>query len=167
MFGLWLIAVAWSGGPDAGVQDSRPAGTLTLADGPTLVGLLGEPARSESGDRVVVSRLAPTGTELVLYERTPRGWSEGRVLVSEGDPDRPALDPAGKRLAYVAGPVAGLWLLDLDSSERTRLTNHEVDHLPGQPPAGFIAVPHRSPPVFEGDSLVWVAPDGPHRMELP
>ena len=167
MLGLWLIAVAWSGEPDPGVQDRTPAGTLALVDGPTLIGLVGEAARSEAGDRVVVSRLAPSGTELVLFERISQGWSEGRVLVSEGDPDRPALDPAGERLVYVAGPVAGLWLLELDTGQRTRLTNHEVDHLPGQPPVGLIAVPHRSPPVFEGDSLVWVAPDGSHRLELP
>ena len=132
-----------------------------------IAGAFGSPAWSQDRQTVVVSRVTPDGSELVLLRQVDGRWSDPTVVVREHSPDRPALDPTGHRLAWVQGPLAALWLLDLDTGIRTQLTNTVTQHAPGLPPDGWLPVPHASPPRFDGDALVWDAPDGAHRLVLP
>jgi hypothetical protein len=161
----WILALAaLAGAPET---DAVAGASLSLAPGVVLERVLGPPALSADGHTAVVARVTDTGSELVLLRQVDTTWSQAEVLVETHHPDRPALDPGGHRLAYVAGPVAALWLLDLETGARTQLTNMVTDHLPGQPPTGWLPVPHAAPPRFVGDTLVWDAPDGPHSLVLP
>ncbi len=161
---LPLLAVALAGPAETDVPAGR---VVALAPGIAIADVVGAPALDAAGDTAVLARLTERGTELTLFERRDGTWEEVRVLVREHSPDRPALDPEGRRLAYVAGPVAALWLLDLETGTRTQLTNTVTDRIPGEPPAGWIPVPHRDPPRFDGDTLVWTSPEGEHRLDLP
>jgi hypothetical protein len=161
----WSLALAaLAGAPET---DAVAGASLSLAPGVVLERVVGPPALSADGHTAVVARVTDTGSELVLLRQVDTTWSQAQVLVETHNPDRPALDPAGRRVAYVAGPVAALWLLDLETGARTQLTNTVTERAPGQPPAGWLPVPHAAPPRFVGDTLVWDAPDGPHTLVLP
>ena len=169
--------------------------TLVLADG-TLVletpgarqtlahDVVGPPAVSADGDRVAYARQvgqAALSSIAVIDGRGVDGsWSEPRTLV--GHADRPALSPDGGQVAFVSGSsgIASVWLVPFEGGEPVQLTNRDLRspavspdaldgpvHPPGQPPAGFVPPPHTGPPRFEGDRLVWDAPDGAHGVDLP
>ena len=137
--------------------------------------LLGVPSVSGDGTRVAWSRRPDDGdtARIEVVEVVGGRWSQARVLVEgPGRPDRVALDPAGTRVAYVGddGGIAALFVAPFAGGEPVQLTNLGLGVLPrepGQPPPGFVPVPHRAPPVFDGDTLRWEAEDGPHAVELP
>ncbi|GEM_PF-2885754 len=162
----FLLASLALAGPPA--TDRVAGAPLSLGQERVIPRALGAPTWSADGRTVVVARATDDGSELVLFQRDLAGvWSPERVLVRDHHPDRPALDPEGRRLAYVAGPVAALWLLDLETGVHTQLTNTAPDRRPGEPPLGWLPVPHDGPPAFQGDTLVWQAHDGLHRLQLP
>jgi len=137
--------------------------------------LVGVPAVNADGTRVAWSHRPDDGdtTRIEVVEVVDGRWSRERVLVDgPGRPDRVALDPAGTRVAYVGndGGIAALFVVPFAGGEPVQLTNLGLGALPrepGQPPPGFVPVPHRAPPVFDGDTLRWEAEDGPHAVELP
>jgi hypothetical protein len=162
---LWVIAsTVLAGAPET----DRVAGApLVLSEQVLLQRVMGEPAWSADRSMVVIARATDQGSELVLLRKSAGAWSDPLVLVHEHNPDRPALSPDSRRVAYVAGPTAALWLLDLDTSRRTQLTNLNSQHLPGLPPENWVPVPHQAPPRFQGNQLVWDAPDGSHSVMIP
>ncbi len=164
MFAGWLVLAALGGPLET---DRVPGVPVTLSTGVVIERVLGQATWSADRMTVVVARVTATGSELVLLRQLEGRWSEPQVLVSDHHPDRPTLDPEGRRLAYVKGPIAGIWLLDLSTGSHHQLTNHQDTHQAGQPPAGWVPVPHADPVRFEGDSLVWQSPQGPHRLDLP
>ncbi len=137
--------------------------------------LVGVPAASADGSRVAWSHAPDDGdrTRIEVVARDGDRWGEPRVLVEgEGRPDRVALDAAGERVAYVAAAdgIAALWVVPFAGGEPVQLTNvglASAPREPGQPPEGFVPVPHRGPPVFDGDRLTWTSPEGEHAVELP
>jgi len=130
------------------------------------------PAISASGERIAfAARRADgfsTAVEAVAYESG--AWTDVRALVDDGGtPDRVAISPDGSRVAFAApaGGVAALWIVAFDGGAPVQLTNVGVRKQGPREPAGFVPVPHRGPPRFEGNELVWEAPDGTHRVVLP
>jgi len=105
-------------------------------------------------------------------------WGEPRTLVQgHGSPDRVAISPDGAWVAWVSGAsgVAALWAAPSTGGDPVQLTSVGADRKtasPGEPPAGFVAVPHQGPPIIEhadggGYRVQWQAPDGEHSVELP
>lgn len=170
-------------------------GALWLADGaltfddvdgswPVATDVVGLPSIAPAGDRVAYARQAgdvALSSIEVMDARAPSGlWLAPRVLVDHAD--RPAISPDGEQVAFVSGRsgIASLWLVAFDGGDPIQLTNRDLAspavspsaldgpaHPPGQPPPGFVPPPHTAPPRFEGDRLVWDAPDGPHEVALP
>ena len=92
--------------------------------------------------------------------------------MEDGCPDRPALSPDGRRVAYVSGVtgVASVFVVSFDGGDPLQLTNVGLENAPitiGRAPHGFVAPPHAGPPWFDGDILVWESPDGRHEVDLP
>lgn len=137
--------------------------------------LVGQPAVNAGGSRIAVSHRpgdVPTA-RIEVIEFADGRWGEPRVLVDgEGRPDRVAIDADGGRVVYVdaAGGIAALWLVPFAGGDPLQLTNAGLGGAarePGQPPAGFVPLPLRDPPLFEGNRLTWTSAAGPHELELP
>ena len=151
-------------------------GLAVIEDGqaaPLRLGRLSAPpAVSPDGARVAlaVERSGGLRGALVLAERGTAGWTERTLIKNNHLVDRLAFDAAGARLAFVwagdQGGVAGLYLLRLPDGAPERLTNRAAA-APGQPPADWLPLPLRSPPVFDGDALRWTSEEGPHSLTLP
>lgn len=169
---------SWPVAGDGGLRLEDGRLWLGGEDGEWLVAdqVIGVPAINAGGDRLVYCRQTGGETIAVLeaWEWSADGsggaWLGPRVLVRQGD--RPALSPDGQQVAYVSGDtgVASLWVMPFGGGGAVQLTNVDLDTsgaCPGQPPAGFVDPPHRGPPRFDGDRLVWDAPDGPHAVALP
>lgn len=137
--------------------------------------------RSGTEERVLAEAIAG-GVALSADQRTAAwarliaGGPEGAVVLAslpeaeprtlvEGVVDRVALSPDGAYAAYVrGGEVPRIELVATAGGEPRVLTNADVVRVPGQAPEGFVPPPHRDPPRFEGDELVWAAADGEHRV---
>lgn len=151
---------------------------------PVATDVIGPPSISSACDRVAYARqageVALSSIEVLDASELCGFWKGPRVLVDHGD--RPALSPDGEQVAFVSGRsgIASLWLVPFDGGEPIQLTNRGLTspavspahldgpvHPPGQPPAGFVPPPHSGPPRFDGDRLVWDAPDGPQEVALP
>lgn len=154
----------------------RPLGVLVREVGgssrPVSTDVLGLPAVSPDGRRIVFSHRMAAQSKLVAMTLTQAGLSPLRVLWANGQPDRPALSPDGERVVFVAGNrgVAGLWVIGFDGTGAAALTNDGLDlrnRVRGQAPAGFVPVPHRGPPEVLGNRVRWDAPDGAHEVVLP
>ena len=105
----------------------------------------------------------------VTGDGSPSGW---RVLATHGALDRIAVAPDGAGAVFAAPNsqgVTGLWYVDAETGAQTRLTNPEhPSYAAGNgPPPGFVPPPHRDPPRFVGDRVVWSAVDGQHEARLP
>lgn len=161
---LWLALHACAPTPAV----APPAIEERLAPGAPmdrdLPGPVGPVARA-AGVEVWAERPA-TGGSTVLWIADDRGR---RVLVDDGgEPDRPALSPDGRTVAWVsaASGLASVWTLDLAGGAPVQRTNRGL-RPPGTggPPAGWVPPP-RAAPRFEGADLAWEAPDGPHRLRV-
>lgn len=136
--------------------------------------LVGEPAIADHGLRAVLALRPPDRfeTQLVVLERTREGWRDRVLLDGPGMPDRPAISPDGRTVAFVwAGPtggVAGIWSVPFAGGKPERLTNHDVRHSKdhGWPPPDFTPLPSEGAPWFEGSTLHWNAEDGAHSVEV-
>jgi hypothetical protein len=141
---------------------------------PLAVAAVQPPARSGDGRRFVLAH-RPEGafcTVLDAWSIDGDRWTGPRRLESEGCPDRVAIDPAGDRVAYASGRtgIAALYLVDFVGGAPRQLTNVGLEDrppTPGAAPEGFVPPPHLGPPRFDGDALLWTAPDGEHRVVLP
>ena len=167
-------------------------GTWRLVDGATLVlslgtlrlgtggeqrllarQVLGLPAFDRARRRVVFSRRTPKGSTLVALSYGPGGWSEPRILAAgRGDPDRPAVSPEGDWVVFVWAPtgLTSLWCVSFEGGPPVQLTNRGVrvgTGRPGQPPPGFVPVPHQGPAWVDGDLVRWRSRAGEHTAVLP
>lgn len=117
-----------------------------------------------AGDTLAFARVVepPVGTELVVI----RAGKERRLLGPAEQPDRVALSPDGRHIAYVSGHtgLASVWVLDLNGGEPVQLTNVGLRVAKGGRPDGFVPPPHLLPPVFDGDRLTWDSPEGPQSV---
>lgn len=134
--------------------------------------VIGRPTANEAGTRFAYCRQADGEglSSVEVWDRREDGsWDGPRVI--DDHADRPAVSPDGEWVAFVSGRtgIASIWLAPFEGGEALQLTNEGIEDrkVPGRPPEGFVAPPHEGPPRFEGDALVWDAPDGPHRVELP
>jgi hypothetical protein len=166
--GQWQVAGAASLVLEASgrLAITTPTSTITLA-----AEALELPAIGAGGKRVAFAARQPQGfgTTVAVAEHREGAWHGPRTLVSGGSPDRVAISPDGASIAYVASAegIAALWIVPFAGGEPAQLTNIGVQkNGPGEP-AGFVPVPHRAPPRFQGDHLVWDAPDGRHQVVLP
>lgn len=104
-----VVEVASLAGPELWLVDPSTggAGRLDAGSGPVAWSPDGERIYYAVGDSIFAR--APAGRDRMLVE------SEGRL---------PALAPDGRRLAFVRGnpPSTALYVLDLDSGERVRIT---------------------------------------------
>jgi hypothetical protein len=151
---------------DGRLELRRPDDAITLAEE-----TLELPAISADGARVAFAFRKPreVGTAVAVAAFEDGEWTGPRVLVARGTPDRVAISPDGRRVAYVAaaGGIAAVWIAPFDGGEPVQLTNLGVrEDGPGEP-EGFVPVPHREPPRFAGDRLVWESADGEHQVVLP
>lgn len=175
----------------------RPGGRLTLRTGTgqrsLSSGVLGVPSVDESGRTAVwaepIGHGPQTRIRLLRPKESGEGWQVRTRLAGAGDPDRPALSPDGSVLVWVSAAtgVPALWIDTVAPGGAEPLTNRQVDRSagsPGQPPPGYIPVPHRSAPritalphaspdaidvaAVEGAAwrIAWEAPDGPHALEV-
>jgi hypothetical protein len=167
--GRWALA-------DGSTLVLRRGGVLVRevggAERPVATEVLGLPAVAVDRRRFVFSHRHSGRSQLVATALTAEGWSPARVLWKRGEPDRAALSPDGERVVFAAGNrgVVGLWVIGFDGTGVAPLTNDGLDlsnRVPGQPPAGFVPVPHRGPPEVLADRVRWQAPDGWHEVMLP
>jgi hypothetical protein len=119
---------------------------------------------------------APVGHELarvqaagvsVWVERVADGtvlWvDDGREVVPRirhGAPDRPALDPSGQWLAYVASAdgLPAVFVAPVAGGPSRQLTNEALVRRKGSPPEGFVPPPVTGDGLrFVGDELRWEA----------
>lgn len=152
-------------------------GALWVSNGArrtVLSARLVEPAIVGSNGAIIAwtdDSVTPGATALRVARCDAGGsWSEPRALVDDGTtPNRLAISPDGARIAYVAtaGGIASVWIVEVATARATQLTNVDLVRSPGAAPAGFVPVPHRTPPRFEGDVLTWTSPDGDHEVRLP
>jgi len=178
-----MAAGAWSLACGAALE-LAPGGSLEIIEPQGLRPIggqaVGEPALNDSHDRVAWAHAPGARPETVVSVVACEGgrWGEPRTLVQgPGSPDRVAISPDGAWVAWVSGAsgVAALWAAPFTGGEPVQITSVGVDRKaasPGKPPAGFVAVPHQGPPVIEhadsgGYRVLWQAPDGVHRVELP
>lgn len=131
-------------------------------------GIVGAPAWSADGHRVVAARRLDDvlSTELVVADRA-EDWRE-RVLVADGMPDRPAISADGRTVAYFASVdgLPALFTVPFDGSERpTQRTNQDLDRdkVLGAP-EGWIPPPADDSLAFDDDHLIWDTPDGPQAV---
>lgn len=154
----------------------------TLADGTVL--RQSERGVFLDGERVAEEPIGPVviddaGRRFVVAERL-NGGPEARLiacappapchaLVASGQPDRAALSPDGRTVAWVdaADGLPAIFVGDFDGGAPTQLTNVDLPPPNGGPPQGFVPPPHVEPLRFAGDRLTWTAPDGEHHLELP
>lgn len=120
-----------------------------------------------AGRRFVVAERLDGGPEARLIACEPP--SPCRALVAQGQPDRAALSPDGRTVAWVdaVDGLPAIFVGDFDGGDPTQLTNVDLPPPNGGPPPGFVPPPHLEPLRFAGDRLVWTAPDGEHSLELP
>lgn len=158
-----------------GVQLVARGAVLVLRGaGPERVlalGLHAPPVASTDGSAAVYTHSAVGDPCPVLdVVAAADGWTP-RTLVSEGCPDRAALDPAGGRVAFVGDRtgIASVYVAPLAGGAPRQLTNVGLEDLPpGQgPPPGFVPPPWDGPLRFDDGRLVWDGPDGPHAVRLP
>jgi hypothetical protein len=166
--GEWALAegsaLALSG---SGALEIRgEADSIRVAD--TAVEL---PSVSADAARFVYAYRPGPGPETAIgaVELRDGAWTAPRMLTSRGSPDRVAISKDGRNVAFVAGAdgLVALWVVPFDGGAPVQLTNLGLRSDRTGLPAGFVPVPHRSPPRFEGRELVWTAPDGEHRVALP
>lgn len=127
-------------------------------------GVVGSIASSASGHRHAWSRKVEgaMSTELVVEEA-----GEEHIVVSEGNPDRPALSPDGQWLAYVSAESgwASVYVLAFDGGEPLQVSNVGLQPHKGEGmPPGWTAPPMDESLAFDGDALVWDSPEGTHKM---
>ena len=175
--GAWSLAcgAALELEPGGALQILEPAGLRPLGGQ-----AVGAPAISEDRARVAWSHAPQARPETVVSVLScdDGAWGEPRTLVEgPGSPDRVAISPDGAWVVWVTGAsgFAALWAAPFVGGDATQLTSVGVDKAsatPGNPPAGFIPVPHRGPPVLEaltdgGYEVTWQTPEGLHSVELP
>ncbi|MEZ4235138.1 MAG: hypothetical protein R3F59_03045 [Myxococcota bacterium] len=107
-----------------------------------------------------------------LTRLVAREGAATRVLLAEGSPDRPALSPDGRWVAFVYAPegLAAVGLVPFAGGAPQQLTNAglaRAKHAVGEPPAGFVPVPTAAPAFADGQ-LTWTDATGqPHAVALP
>ncbi len=122
--------------------------------------LLSAPATD--GRRVCAADEAPDGLGQL------RCWgpsSQAVTMMVGGRPGRLAM--AEGHVAWVAsdGGLPHVFVAPADGAAAPRmLTNVGLNHVPGRPPAGFVAPPLRDSLRFDGDHLRWDAQDGAHAV---
>jgi hypothetical protein len=143
-----------------------PAGAARIAGN-----VVGRPAVSADGARFVFVRESERElrTEVLAVELRDGAWSAPRSLADEGTPDLVSISPDGRLVAFVAGAggIAAVWVVPFDGGPPVRLTNAGLRREGAGPPPGFVPVPLRDPPRFEGEQLVWTSRQGEHRAVLP
>jgi hypothetical protein len=157
--------------------DTNERGTLAISAGTTRLILserLVEPAIVDAVGRTIVwtdDGEQPGSTALRVAHCSSEGaWQSPRTLVDDGGtPNRIAVSADASHIAYVssANGLAALWVVAVDTGETLQLTNRDLVRVPGAAPDGFVPVPDRSPPRFEGDRLVWSSRQGKHEVVLP
>lgn len=121
-------------------------------------------AHSEDGTRAAWVALPEGGPMGVLTVLDLAPGADPRAL-ARGAVDRVALSPDGAHVAYVRGGVyPRMEIVAVDGGEPRVLTNEDLVRTPGKAPEGFVPPPHEGPPRFDGDRLVWEAPDGTHEV---
>jgi hypothetical protein len=169
LLALLIAALAGDGRPDFRVDRTHAGHAWSLAHGVLLrdgevvaTEVVGLPAFG--GPIAVVARVVepPVGTELLVIS----DLGVKRVLDVAERPDRPAVSPDGRHVAFVSGRtgLASVWLLELETGALVQLTNLGLLPAKGGAPEGFVPPPHLGPPAFEGDALVWSSPSGPVRV---
>ncbi len=166
-----------------------PHGSWDLADGSKLIledralrlegsnvtaristELIGHPSVNQEGTRVAFSSRQERsyGSQLATTALGPDGWSSPKTIVDEGTPDRVSISPDGKRVAYVApaNGVSAIWIIPFHGGESVQVTNNNLKKSGRGEPDVFVPVPHRAPPRFAGNKLVWESPDGRHEVVL-
>jgi len=177
----------------AGETDAVPgrSGEWALADGSALVlstsgalelrgvsgtiavarDVIGLPSVSADGARFVFAHRVHqgSGTAVAAVSRRDGAWTEPRVLTDAGDPDLVSISQDGGLVAYVAqaNGIAAVWIVAFDGGAPLQLTNVGLVRDGSGPPEGFVPIPFRIPPRFEGRELVWTAREGEHRAVLP
>ncbi len=122
-----------------------------------------------SGERTVLARFrdGAMGSEIVAVE----GGVERVLVPASFNADRPAISGDGERVAFVSGKtgLASIWVVPFAGGEPVQVTNVGVARRKGErgAPEGFVPPPVDDSLRFEGNALVWTAPDGPRRAELP
>jgi hypothetical protein len=149
-----------------GALELRGSGTIAVAND-----VIGVPSVSADGARFAFAQRVPrgSGTAIVAVARSDGGWTAPRVLTDAGDPDLVAIAPDGARVAFAAAAngIAAVWVVPFAGGAPVQLTNVGLARDGAGPPAGFVPIPLREPPRFEGRELVWTARDGEHRAVLP
>ncbi|MBW2277451.1 MAG: hypothetical protein JRF63_08165 [Deltaproteobacteria bacterium] len=166
--GEWRVA----GGATLALMDD---GRLELATADGKITLADEalelPAISTDGKRIAFTlrKANGFGSAVAVAAHEANTWKGPRTLVDEGTPDRVALSSEGARVAYVASSkgVAAIWVVTFDGDAPVQLTNVGVHKQGPGEPAGFVPVPDRGPPRFDGDRLVWEVGDVEHQVVLP
>jgi len=168
--GTWSLAYQ----AELGLDPTR-AQLLLSAQGQTRSlgeALVGLPSISADGRRVVWSERAvgEFRPRLRSIEWLGQEWSDVRTLLEDfGQMDRVAISPDGKWVAFVSAPErwATVFVMSFEGGDPRALTNTDLHPRKGELPAGLVLPPHLGPPRFNGASLVWLAPDGEHRVDLP
>jgi hypothetical protein len=151
----------------SGALELRTAsGAITVAN--EVIGL---PSASADGARFAFAQRVPrgSGTAIAVVSQSMGAWTEPRILTDAGDPDLVSISEDGARVAFVAqaNGIAAVWVVPFDGGAPVQLTNVGLVRDGSGPPAGFVPIPLRDPPRFEGRELVWTARDGEHRAVLP
>ena len=163
----------WSLAGGAKLALAKRALEITGLAGATRIaeGVVGRPAVSADGARFVFARelAGDLTTEVLAVELLDGAWTAPRLLANEGTPDLVAISPDGRYVAFVAGAqgIAAVWVVPFDGGSPIQLTNVGLRADGKGRPEGFVPIPLREPPRFEGGRLVWTARDGAHEVELP
>ena len=129
--------------------------------------VLGLPA--VRGGRIVVAHRPEYDGRITAFELQVDGTVRKRLLTNRGSPDRPALSPDGRHVAFVSAAtgIASVWLVRFDGSALRQLTNQGLRRSGRRAPAGFVPVPDSAPPRFADGRLVWTVGGRRHAVELP
>jgi dipeptidyl aminopeptidase/acylaminoacyl peptidase len=138
---------------------------------PVAEGVVGRAAVSADGARFVFVResAGELRTEVLAVELRDGAWSAPRLLADEGTPDLVSISPDGRRVAFVAGAggIASVFVVPFEGGPPVQLTNLGLVADGRGRPAGFVPIPYRDPPRFEGGHLIWTSRQGEHRAVLP